>query len=167
MWLNRDRILTTIFGTRSMNTHATSIDLTCPVYEAFKALVTPSSIRTWWGASRAIVVPGEGGIWAASWGEEDLPDFVNAFTISRYEEPGLLQLTQFRYLDKKNPTPEFTFNMNIRFELSTTSNGCLLTISQSGFPDTAEGYEFLKGCELGWKQTLNQLKQFLETTSER
>jgi uncharacterized protein YndB with AHSA1/START domain len=42
----------------------------------FRLLLTPSAIREWWGVSRAIVTPEQGGIWVA-WGEdEDDPDYV-------------------------------------------------------------------------------------------
>jgi uncharacterized protein YndB with AHSA1/START domain len=41
----------------------------------FALLHTPSAIRGWWGAARAIVIPKEGGIWCATWGaDEDAPE---------------------------------------------------------------------------------------------
>jgi uncharacterized protein YndB with AHSA1/START domain len=43
----------------------------------FRLLLTPSAIREWWGVSRDIVTPEQGGIWVAAWGEdEDDPDYV-------------------------------------------------------------------------------------------
>lgn len=45
-----------------------------PAEKTLEILRTPSAIRRWWKASRAIVLPGEGGVWAAAWGpEEDDP----------------------------------------------------------------------------------------------
>ncbi len=51
---------------------------TFPVAPAqlFAVLHTPSAIRQWWGAARAIVLPEPGGLWAAAWGDaEDDPLF--------------------------------------------------------------------------------------------
>ena len=54
----------------------------CTGKRLFDLLITPSSIRQWWGATRAIVIPEQGGIWSAAWGEqEDQPDYVTAATI--------------------------------------------------------------------------------------
>ena len=54
----------------------------------FAILTQPSAIRSWWSASRAIVVPAKGGTWAAAWGEdEDDPDYVTVATLSEFEPP--------------------------------------------------------------------------------
>jgi hypothetical protein len=46
-------------------------------------LVTPSAIRAWWGAARAIVLAQENGAWAAAWGaDEDRPDYPHRLTRS-------------------------------------------------------------------------------------
>ena len=48
----------------------------------FSLLVTPSSIREWWSAARAIVIPETAGIWAAAWGDdEDAPEYIAVATI--------------------------------------------------------------------------------------
>lgn len=146
-----------------MNTHTAFIDLKYSANLVFKTLITPSDVCRWWGASRAIIIPLEAGIWTASWGNEDLPDFINAYVITKFNKPRSLYLSQFRYFDRNKPTPDFTFDMETHFDITDTPNGCRLTVTQSGFPDTAEAIEFLKGCEVGWKQTLSQIGQFLDT----
>ena len=52
----------------------------------FEILHKTSAICVWWGASRAIVLPEENGIWTADWGEdEDNPDYIRSFVIKEFE----------------------------------------------------------------------------------
>jgi uncharacterized protein YndB with AHSA1/START domain len=61
----------------------------------FALLHTPSAIRGWWGASRAIVLVEPGGTWTATWGEsEDDPDYVTAATIGDFDPPRRMVLTE-------------------------------------------------------------------------
>ncbi len=41
--------------------------------EVFALLYTPSAIRHWWSAARAVVLPERGGVRAAAWAERELP----------------------------------------------------------------------------------------------
>src|SRR5262245_65723227 len=72
----------------------------------FALLHTPSAIRGWWGAARAIALPQQGGIWAAVWGEaEDDPDYVTAATIREFDPPRRLVLADFQYHARTGPLP--------------------------------------------------------------
>ncbi|MDH3253438.1 MAG: SRPBCC domain-containing protein [Acidobacteriota bacterium] len=63
----------------------------------FTLLHTPGAIRHWWSATRAVVVPERGGIWAAARGhEQDDPDYVTAAAISKFEPPRRLVLSDYR-----------------------------------------------------------------------
>ena len=55
--------------------------------QMFHLLITPSAIRGWWGASRAIVTPKPGGTWVAAWGDEDDPDYISTATLVEYDRP--------------------------------------------------------------------------------
>ena len=61
-------------GEGQMNTrsHIHEIELTETPEEVFSLLLTPSAMREWWSAARAIVIPNEGGIWAAAWGGDEV-----------------------------------------------------------------------------------------------
>jgi hypothetical protein len=73
----------------STRAHDVVIDLAASQQRVFNALVTPSAIRAWWGAARAIVVPRTGGLWAAAWGEEeDAPEYVTTAVILRVNQEG-------------------------------------------------------------------------------
>jgi len=74
--------------------------------EVFALLCTPSAIRSWWSAPRAIVVPERGGIWAAAWGGvEDRPEYVTVATVREFHPPHRLVLSDYRYWAEAGPPP--------------------------------------------------------------
>ena len=120
----------------------------------FALLVTPSAIRAWWQASRAIVLAQEGGTWAATWGDdEDRPDYVTVATIEVYDPPRRLVLGDYRYDARSGPLP-FELDTRVEFEVLSSPRGALLRVAQSGFPDEAVADEFYAGCVKGWSDTL-------------
>ena len=77
-----------------------------PSDRVFKALVTPSAIRRWWGASKAIVLPQAGGTWVASWGEnENDPDYISSFKILEFEPPHRMMLGEGKYFSRDGQPP--------------------------------------------------------------
>ena len=74
--------------------------------EMFEILIKPSAICKWWGASRAIVLPEENGVWAGVWGEDgDDPDYISAFTIAEYDPPNRILFTDAKYFSKDGGLP--------------------------------------------------------------
>lgn len=127
----------------------------------FAALITPSAIRDWWSASHAIVLAEPGGVWAATWGSsEDEPDYVTVATIREIVAARLLTLVDYRYRSKQGPLP-FAADFSTRFELEPAGERTLLRVTQSGFPCTPAGDEFLRGCERGWRDTFAGLARHL------
>ncbi len=130
--------------------------------QVFQALITPSKIRSWWQADRAIILPKKNGIYVIAWGEkEDQPDFITAGTIKEYSPNKRLLLADFDYFSSAGPLP-FEAKFEILFTLTgngTTSN---LTVLQTGIPDLAAADEYFEGCLKGWTDTLNSLKKVVE-----
>jgi uncharacterized protein YndB with AHSA1/START domain len=129
--------------------------------ELFALLHTPSAIRGWWGAARAIVGAEEGGTWSATWGEdEDAPDYVTFATISTFDPPRRMVLCDYRYTSKTGPLP-FKAEFVTEFSVSADGSGAQLKVEQSGFPAGPEADEFYAGCEVGWKITFDGIRSFL------
>src|SRR3972149_7822260 len=62
--------------------HVCETELDASPETVFQLLITPSAIREWWQASRAIVDAREGGVWGAAWGSsEDDPDYTGFYRI--------------------------------------------------------------------------------------
>ena len=130
--------------------------------QLFALLHTPSAIRAWWGAARAVVLPESGGIWAAAWGEsEDAPDYIAVATIREFDPPRRMVLTNYRYRSKTGTLP-FEVEFVVEFDLRPHSEGSLLRIFQDGFPAGPEADEFYAGCKKGWSDTFAGIRRFVE-----
>ena len=127
----------------------------------FALLHTPSSIRQWWGVSRAIVLPEPGGTWAAAWGEaEDDPDYTTVATIRVFQPPHRMVLSNYRYHAKAGPLP-FQAEFVTEFLVSPHGGGASLRVTQDGFPASSEADEFYAGCKKGWEDTFDGIRQYL------
>ena len=127
----------------------------------FALLHTPSAIRRWWSASRAIVLAEPGGTWAAVWGEaEDDPDYITIATLREFQPPRRMVLTDYRYRAKSGPLP-FQANFVTTFEVEPHADGATLRVTQDGFPAEACADEFYDGCRQGWSDTFAGIRRFL------
>ncbi len=122
--------------------------------EMFSLLVTPSAIRGWWGASQAMVIPEEGGIWAAVWGDEDCPDYITSARILEFDPPSRLVMKYEHYHAKTGVLP-FTFAEDARtvFTVHPGGAGSILRVEQTGFPLTGLADDFYEACRTGWLNT--------------
>lgn len=138
------------------------IELFASPDEVFRLLVSPSAIRTWWSASRAIVIARANGVWCAAWGErEDDPDYVTAAVIRAYEPPRRLVLSDFDYYARTGPPP-FDATLTTEFTISAEGAQSILRVRQSGFPADPVADEFFAGCEAGWRQTFDAIRAYVD-----
>ncbi len=128
----------------------------------FALLHTPSAIRNWWGAARAIVMAEQGGIWTAAWGtDEDSPDYITSATIQVFDPPKRLVFGNYRYHAKSGPLP-FRADFVTEFTVRPHPEGAVLRVLQDGFPADRSADEFYAGCEKGWRDTFAGIRRFLE-----
>jgi len=133
--------------------------------EVFALLYTPSAIRDWWSAARAIVLPERGGLWAAAWGAvEDSPDYVTAAVIREFDPPRRMVLGDYRYWAKDGPLP-FHAEFVTEFLVTPHEHGAVLRVTQDGFPSGAEADEFFTACQVGWRDTFAGIRRYLEESS--
>jgi uncharacterized protein YndB with AHSA1/START domain len=141
--------------------HTHLIELPVGPNRVFELLITPSAIREWWGADRAIVIAAEGGTWTAAWGrEEDNPEYVTASAIKVFDPPRRLLLNDSRYYARSGQPP-FESEMTTEFVIEESPNGATLRVIQDGFPVDTVADEFYAACEIGWKNTFSNIKQYL------
>ncbi len=149
----------------STRSHTRSIDIPAAPDSVFSALITPSAIRSWWSAARAIVLPKTGGLWAATLGaEEDSPDYITVANISELDRPKRLVLSDYRYFNREGPLP-FEADFVVAFVMEPISSGTRLSVTHRGFPCDPVADGFLAGCELGWLETLGGIRRFFEPPS--
>lgn len=147
--------------------HTHEIDLPASAETVFNALITPSAICRWWGASTAIVLAEEGGFWNASWGDPDDPDYITFHRISKYRYPEFIELDEARYHTRFEPPP-FELDVTARFEVEPlTETASRLRVIQTGFPVDEIADEFYAACEKGWKDTFEGMRLFIESIAEK
>lgn len=150
-----------------MREHRAKIELPLSPEAAFALLVTPTDIRRWWGASRVIVLPEEGGLWVGAWGEdENRPDYISAARLAVYDPPRRLVMDDFHYRAREEGPVGFdTSKLATEFRVEAAGAGSRLTVLQTGFPDGPEADAFYAGCEKGWHETLASLAAYVREQS--
>jgi uncharacterized protein YndB with AHSA1/START domain len=127
----------------------------------FALLHTPSAIRGWWGAARAIVLAETGGVWAAAWGaDEDDPDYITTATIREFDPPRKMVLADYRYKARTGPLP-FEADFVTEFLVLPHEQGAILRVTQDGFPSGCKADAFYAACEQGWRDTLAGIRRYL------
>ncbi len=135
--------------------------------QIFGLLITPSAIRGWWGASRAIVEAREHGVWTAAWGDEDDPDYISTATLVEFDPPRKLAMKYGKYYAKSGPLPfEFAEDALTVFTVEPSGEGSILRVEQTGFPCDAVADDFYAACETGWKNTFEGIRNYLKERAE-
>ncbi|MBZ9729247.1 SRPBCC domain-containing protein [Salegentibacter sp. JZCK2] len=130
--------------------------------KVFNALITPGLLKEWWGASQAIVVPDENGVFALSWGENiDKPDYTIDAQISEFKPHIKLTLSDYHYLVENEYLP-FKAKFKVKFRIECETNYCILRLEHSGFPGESNADSFYAECEKGWNESLKSLKNLME-----
>ncbi len=130
--------------------------------ELFSILHTPSAIRGWWGAARAIVLPEPGGTWVAAWGaDENSPDYITVATMKVFEPPRRIVFADYKYYSKNGPLP-FQANFTTEFNVESCPDGAILRVTQEGFPADTTADEFYAACETGWRDTFGGIRRYLQ-----
>ncbi len=142
--------------------HVHEIELAAPPDRVFALLHTPSAIRGWWGAARAIVLPRPGGVWAAVWGpNEDDPDYISVARLLVFDPPRRLVMGDMKYRARSGPLP-FHADFITEFTVEATATGARLRVVQDGFPVEPVADAFYAACEKGWRDTFEGIRRFLQ-----
>ena len=146
-----------------MRKHETEVWLAASPEAVFEALHTPSAIREWWQAARVIVIPREGGVWMAAWGDdEDSPLYVTSATLAKFDPPRSLRFEDSQYLSHTGAPPFDMSAMSTEFTVTASEGGSRLVVVQDGFPEDSTADDFYAACEKGWHDTLAGLRAFFE-----
>src|SRR5215204_1843605 len=126
----------------------------------FEVLATPKAVRSWWGASKVVIEPREGGTWVAAAGDEDYDsEFINLFEILEFEPPTRMVLGRGQYFAGKN-WPIRT-SMTTEFIVEPQPAGCVLRIIQQLDPHDPLLDEFFDACIAGWQNSFDNIRSYL------
>ena len=140
----------------------TAIALRAPPARVFDALLTPSDVMAYWGASAVVIAPTVGGLFCAAWGPPDAPDYVGVQRIVLMGRPTVLALRHVYYYAREGG-PGIDLDTMTTYTLAARpGRSTLLQVRQTGFPRGTEADAFLAACEAGWQTTLHQLRAYLD-----
>ena len=71
-----------------------------------------------------------------------------------------LRLGSYSYFAKEN-APSFEADFAVDFRLSPHPDGTVLSVTQTGFPDTPDGDTFFEACKKGWADTFINMHRHL------
>ncbi len=143
--------------------HEHQIELDAGAEKVFDSLISPAAICSWWQASSAIVIPRKDGIWMGTWGDTEDPDFITAHKMVEFDPPKTIVFDDVEYIAKSGPPP-FDLKMVTKFEIEPISDEkCILKVIQSGFPVDSIADEFYAACEIGWKNTFDGMKTYIDS----
>ncbi|HSL23506.1 MAG TPA: SRPBCC domain-containing protein [Vicinamibacterales bacterium] len=151
-------------GEAADSTRSISRELELPLdaEATFALLHTPSAIRVWWSAARAVVAPRAGGIWVATWGpNEDAPEYTTAARILVWDPPRRLRLGQFEYYTADRVAPPFIAALETAFSVRSKGERSILRVHQTGFPSASMADDFFSACERGWAATFEGIARYV------
>ena len=126
----------------------------------FEILITPSAIRTWYGASKAVVDPRKGGSWITAWGDEDDDaEYINAFKILEFDPPNRMLLGSGKYIAGR-AWPIMT-DITTELIVEPLPTGCILRIVQELTPAEPLLTDYFDACIAGWQNSFEGIRNYL------
>ena len=136
------------------------IEIAATAARVFRALTTPTELLAWWG-NRATYPSTHweldlrvGGEWLSRWRGPDGATFALGGEIIELDPPHLLIVS---WWDERYPALPHT---RVRYEITETRTGCVVTVTHSGFDTDRRDYEDYHG---GWSEVLRRLRAHSES----
>jgi uncharacterized protein YndB with AHSA1/START domain len=131
-----------------------------PAERMFDVLVTPSAVRSWFGASTAIIDAHEGGSWVTAWGDgENNSEFVTSFKILKFDSPKRILLGHGK-LRTEDKWPIAT-NITTDLIIEPNATGCILRIIQELAPPDPLLDDYFDACVAGWQNSFEGIRNYL------
>lgn len=137
-----------------------SVQIAASPERVLKAFLDPEEIKKWWGATRALVEPRKGGVWAAAWGEAGQGYLYVVTGVLKSLQPGKrLRLDPLVYFSYKS---EVLGPMRLSISVKEKAGKTRVSVRQDGYGTGPDWDWYYQSVFSGWKDTLGSLKQYLE-----
>ena len=126
----------------------------------FDVLITPSAIRSWWGATSVVMDPRVGGTWVTAAGERgQVAEWVTSFQILEFDPPKRMLLGKGKYITGNNWPIET--NMTTEMIVEGQPEGCVLRIVQELSPADPLLDDFFDACVAGWQNSFEGIRNYI------
>jgi uncharacterized protein YndB with AHSA1/START domain len=145
-----------------MRTVECNIEIQCPPERVLQAFVEDKDLTGWWQASKTLVQPHPGGIYALVW-QFGNPDIKYVSTgIVRFYIPGKeLLINNMVYINHERKSVLGPMELYITCSRSA-ENSCVLYLVQSGYQYGGDWDWYYDAVVQGWPYALGLLKEYLE-----
>jgi len=128
-----------------------------------EAFLDAELMKQWWGATRALVEPRKGGIWAAAWGEPGQGyRYVVSGVVKSLKPAKRLKLDPLVYFNWERPVlGPMRLGISVREKDGLTR----VSVRQDGYGDGPDWDWYYEAVVKGWRDALANLKEFLESRS--
>lgn len=148
-----------------MRTVSATVEIAQPPEITLAAFTSQKMLGEWWGVERCMVDRKPGGIYLLAWGvSEQGIRYLSSGVINAYEPGRLLQIGHYMYVNAERP---FLGPQQLQVQTTAFNGGTLLELTQGPYPEQGgEHWDwYYDAVKDAWPRVLQQLKQYLETTT--
>lgn len=124
------------------------------------ALLGLDQIRQWWGASEGVIEPRKGGPWALAWSDEERGfSHVASGVIRSLTPEKRLRIEPLIYFNAEHAAPRL---MRMSVSLTEKDGVTRVIVRQEPLGNAPDWELYCEAAIKGWKETLMNLKRFVE-----
>lgn len=145
-----------------MRSVESSIEIRTSPERALQAFADEKDLRHWWKASKVMVNPHAGGVYALAW-QLDSPEIRYVITgVVRFYVPGKeLLINNLVYINHEKRSVFAPMELYITASRSG-EHSCVIRLVQSGYLYGSDWDWYYDSVQSGWPYALGLLKEFLE-----
>ena len=137
-----------------------SIQIRTTPEKAFEAFVDLEKLQQWWGVSTGLIEMKKGGVYALSWGQREQGfAYVGSGVIKSFAPGKRLRIDSMVYFGAGYP-PLGPIRLSI--SIRQMEERVRVGVRQDGFGTGPAWDRYYEGVVQGWKESLKNLKVFLE-----
>ena len=137
-----------------------SVQIQASAERVWRAFLDPEQMKQWWGAARGLVEERKGGVWALAWGdaEQGYKNVVSG-VLKSFLPHKRLRIQSLVYFNPERPV---LGPMRLSISLKEKEGRTRVSVRQDHYGEGLDWDWYYDAVVKGWKDTLGNLKQFLE-----
>ncbi|MBI4467159.1 MAG: SRPBCC domain-containing protein [Acidobacteria bacterium] len=142
-----------------------SIRIQATPEQALRAFLDVEQMKQWWGVAKGLVEERKGGVYSLAWGEPGRGyKYVVAGVVKSYQPGKWLRLEPLVYFNHERPV---LGPMRLRISVREKDGRTRVSVRQDGYGEGPDWDWYYEAVITGWKDTLANLKAFLEGSFSR
>lgn len=137
-----------------------SVQIQASAERVWRAFLEPEQMKQWWGAARGLVEEHKGGVWAVAWGDSE-QGYKNVVSgvLKSFQPNKRLRIEPLVYFNPERPV---LGPMRLSISVKEKEGRTRVSVRQDHYGEGPDWDWYYDAVVKGWKDTLGNLKQFLE-----